>query len=428
MRVLMFGWEYPPHITGGLGTACHGLSTALSHMVSKITFVLPRIKAPISHGAVDLMSVADIPLMSESFSTAWIPELEVFCVDSSLKPYLSEEEYLRHMAWLTLDHEATQKSTVSAPSLVQLSGDYGANLFEEVFRYARLAAQLVTSRPFDVIHAHDWMTFLAGVEAKRLSGKKLIVHVHALECDRSGPNIDQRVYDIERRGMEEADHIIAVSHRTKEQIVSQYGIDQAKITVVHNGIANSSEELAAPAHQRRLPLQVCVFLGRITQQKGPEYFLEAAYLVTQKYPDVRFVMAGCGDLLPHMITRMAELKLIKNFHFTGFVNEEARDQLLSEADLFVMPSVSEPFGLSPLEALQHGVPVIVAKQSGVSEVLNHAIKVDFWDVRRIADAMIKVLSIPALKRQLQEGAPEDLAGLSWDHAAAKVMQIYREVV
>lgn len=424
MRVLMFGWEFPPHITGGLGTACHGLSYALSQLVSKITFVLPRIKGPRSASPVDLLSVADIPLPTGAMHTAWIPELELLCIDSSLRPYVSEEEYQKHLAaW----HE-TWEARQGASSMVQLSGDYGANLFDEVFRYAKVASQLVLSRSFDVIHAHDWMTFLAGVEAKKISGKKLVVHVHALECDRSGLHIDSRVYDIERRGMEEADHIIAVSQRTKDLIVSHYGVPASKITVVHNGITGPLTPTSHSHTQKRISGQVCVFLGRITQQKGPEYFLEAAYLVSQKYPDVRFVMAGCGDMLPQMIERMAELKLVKNFHFTGFVDETQRDKLLSEADLFVMPSVSEPFGLSPLEAIQHGVPVIVTKQSGVSEVLHHAIKVDFWDVRRIADAIIKVLSIPALKTQLQEGAPEDLAGLGWDKAAAKVMQIYREVV
>lgn len=424
MRVLMFGWEFPPHITGGLGTACHGLSHALSHLVSKVTFVLPQIKGTQTQGPIDLLSVADIPLHADTFRTEWIPELEIMSIDSTLRPYLTEKEYFERLGWLAHDHSSASQGS----SIVQLSGDYGANLFEEVFRYARVASQIVQSRSFDVIHAHDWMTFLAGVEAKRLSGKKLIVHVHALECDRAGTQMDSRVCDIEHRGLVEADRIIAVSHRTKEQIIAAYGIHPHKITVVHNGIAGSFDYQHVQHHKARLSRKVCVFLGRITQQKGPEYFLEAAYLVTQKYPDVRFVMAGCGDMLPQVITRMAELKLVENFHFTGFVNADERDQLLSEADLFIMPSVSEPFGLSPLEAIQHGVPIIVTHQSGVSEVLKHAIKVDFWDVRRIADAIMKVLSIPALKTQLQEGAPEDLAGLSWDKAASKIMQIYQEVV
>lgn len=425
MRVLMFGWEFPPQITGGLGTACHGLSTALSNLVKEVTFVLPRIHTgDAKAGKVELLGANEIKLMQESADVDIFPNIDTYSIESSLKPYLTAQEYEEQIRWI-----AEQRAAHGIQSVFWFSGDYGKSLFEEVIRFGQIASRAVMSKKFDIIHAHDWMTFLAGVKAKQLSGLPLIVHVHALEFDRSGEQIDQRIYDIERYGMEQANHIIAVSQRTKDLIVQKYAIPPQKITVVYNGAFHDPSRITHfPARKHPLPGKTVVFLGRVTMQKGPEYFLEAAYMVAKKLNDVRFVMAGSGDLLPRMISRMAELRLVDRFHFTGFVTERQRGLLLSETDLFVMPSVSEPFGITPIEAIQFGVPVIVTKQSGVSEILKHAIKVDFWDVRKMADCMINILTSSDLTKQLVEGSKEDLSTISWFRAAHQVHKIYQEVI
>jgi glycogen(starch) synthase len=425
MRVLMFGWEFPPQITGGLGTACHGLSTALSHLVNEITFVLPRIHTGDSKaGKVRLLEASAIGNLNDPLDFEISPNIDVYSIESSLKPYLTSLEYEAQVRWI-----AEQRAAQGMQSVFWFSGDYGKSLFEEVIRFGQIASRAVLVKKFNIIHAHDWMTFLAGVKAKQLSGLPLIVHVHALEFDRSGDQIDQRIYDIERYGMEQANHIIAVSQRTKDLIIQKYGINHNKISVVYNGaFHDQSRTSRSQLRKHPLPGKTVVFLGRVTMQKGPEYFLEAAYMVAKKLNDVRFVMAGSGDLLPRMISRMAELRLVDRFHFTGFVTEKQRALLLSETDLFVMPSVSEPFGITPIEAIQFGVPVIVTKQSGVSEILKHAIKVDFWDVRKMADCMINILTSSDLIKQLVEGSKEDLSSISWFRAANQVHQIYQEVM
>jgi glycogen(starch) synthase len=419
MKVLMFGWEFPPLITGGLGTACHGLSTSLARLVEKITFVLPKVNAPYDAQGVHIVGASEFKY--ETVAQVGGMNLEIFNIQSSLRPYLTEDDYVR-----SLETIAGQRTQVSGGGVFKLSGDYGNNLLSEVFRYAAIASIIAANDAYDVIHAHDWMTFPAGIEAKRRLGVPLIAHVHALEFDRSGDRMNQSIFEIERQGMEAADRIIAVSHRTADLIVDKYGITAEKITVVHNGIAPlaADEKLRRQNHVKG---KLVVFLGRITMQKGPEYFLEAAYLAAREIPEVRFVMAGCGDMMPRMIDRMAELNLIDRFFFTGFLDEKKRDHLFSIADLFVMTSVSEPFGLTPVEAIQHDVPVIVTKQAGVAEVLFHTIKVDFWDTRRIADAIIKILSEPSLSRQMIEGSRKDLDGITWELAANKVFQIYKEL-
>jgi glycosyltransferase involved in cell wall biosynthesis len=437
MKVLMFGWEYPPHITGGLGTACHGLSNSLACLVERLTFVMPRLAGRAEEGPVDLISASHVELTAAETQHAESDAahiLEYVAIDSPLRPYVSPDAYLKT---IVRDFPVARQSSKAESRTfhVELTGSYGPTLLDETARYAIVAAQLARRQKYDVIHAHDWMTFPAGVAAKRVSGAPLIVHVHALEFDRCGDAIHQGVYNIEREGMEAADLIIAVSRRTKQMIVERYGISEEKVRVVHNGIAARREEpeeattADGPLPQRcRLPGRLVVFLGRVTMQKGPEYFLEAAYLVKRRLDDVRFVMAGTGDMWTRMVARMSELDLLDCFHFTGFVDEKRRNQLLSMADLFVMSSVSEPFGLTPVEALQHGVPVIVSRQAGVSEVLTGAVKVDFWDVRRIADAIINVLGNESLARQLREDGGRDLQHLDWDSAARRVVDVYEEVV
>ncbi|HPI40776.1 MAG TPA: glycosyltransferase [Pseudobdellovibrionaceae bacterium] len=451
MKVLMFGWEFPPMITGGLGTACQGLSAELSHLIEKITFILPQRVGPGKHPETPHLELVDAsellhrehlnpikPSMPSNISTELVDSkiqnsLEFISVSSILTPYLSEKEYQQQLKIIQEQTLATgtSKSTASRDSSSQnsvqtfMSGGYGAHLFSEVSRFSQLATQAVLLDQYDIIHAHDWMTFPAGVAAKRMSRRPLVLHVHSLEFDRCGDNINQAVYDIERYGLENADRIIAVSHRTKEMIVSRYGISPHLIHVIHNGVTPVEKKVFG---HKPFNGPLVSFMGRITMQKGPEYFLNAAYLVSQKIPNVQFVMAGHGDLRNRMVLRMAELQLVDRFHFPGFLNESHRAELLSMTDVFVLSSVSEPFGLTPMEALQFGVPVIVSKQSGVSEVLQHAIKVDFWDARKMADAIIKILSEPSLALNLGQGGMRELNTFTWQRPAHQIHQLYKEIL
>lgn len=421
MKVLMFGWEYPPLITGGLGTACYGLSQSLSRLVEKVTFVLPRIKGTVDGGILDIVDASDfeLPPGRESYDE----QVEVVTIQSRLRPYLTHDEYQRELGKAIKTRQTKRRESGG----LSFSGDYDDDLQREVYRYAEVAGDIARLDDYDVIHAHDWMTFPAGIKAKQILKKPLVVHVHALEYDRAGDSVHQGIVEIEKQGMQQADKVIAVSERTRDLIVRKYGIDASKVEIIHNGVLpllNHHQKRRAKPFDEKL----VVFLGRVTMQKGPEFFLEAAYQVYRKMKNVRFVMAGHGDLLPSMIMKMAQMKLTDRFHFTGFVGEEKRNQLLSMADLFVLTSISEPFGITPLEALQHDVPVIVSKQSGVAEVLRHTIKVDFWDVRKISDAIINILQSEALTKQLVEGGRLDLEAISWEKGAQKVVNLYREIV
>jgi glycosyltransferase involved in cell wall biosynthesis len=277
-----------------------------------------------------------------------------------------------------------------------------------------------------VIHAHDWMTIFAGLHAKKISGKPLILHVHALEFDRSGEHVNQDIYDIERLGMSMADRIVAVSHYTKNVIVNRYGVHADKVAVVHNAVSRA-EAGDVYKVERNADKKIVLFLGRITFQKGPDYFVEAAAKVLKEIPDVTFVMAGAGDMMPRMIKRVAELGIGKNFHFTGFLQGAEVEQIFTMSDLYVMPSVSEPFGISPLEAMVYDVPVIISRQSGVSEILRHALKVDFWDVKEMANKIIAILKYPSLSDEIVERSREEVRNIRWEHAAEKIADVYRSV-
>ncbi|HZX74428.1 MAG TPA: glycosyltransferase family 4 protein, partial [Cyclobacteriaceae bacterium] len=306
------------------------------------------------------------------------------------------------------------------------TGLYGTTLLDEVNRYGNVAREIARSHSFDVIHAHDWLTFPAGIEAKKISGKPLVIHVHATEFDRAGEkNINQRVFDIEKSGMMEADKIIAVSHWTKDILIKKYGISEEKISVIHNGVTPQTE--SDFSYLPKISKHIVTFLGRITYQKGPQYFIEAARKVLSQFPDAHFVMAGSGDLLPEMMMRVARAKISSRFHFTGFLKGEQIHQLWSVTDVYVMPSVSEPFGITPLEAIQAHVPVIVSNQSGVAEVMKHAIKVDFWDTDALANAIMSVLNHQPLSNSLKINSGRELKTLTWNRAAKKVNTLYEEL-
>lgn len=425
MKVLMFGWEFPPYISGGLGTACFGLTQGLLAKGADITFVLPKLVGPTAPGPMKIVGANHVHLRyASAIKKLQEKELKFVEVFSSLKPYLTETSYVQQMEQFR-DQEIARR--FPNPGLVDVSSDYSGNLIDEVGRYATIGAILGADEEHDVIHAHDWMTFLAGIEAKKQSKKPLVVHVHSTEFDRSGDSPNPDIYWIEKQGMDAADYIIAVSQRTKDIIVQRYHQQADKVTVVHNAITKEPG-IAKENAGKLLKEKIVLFLGRVTVQKGPDYFLEAASIVHKKLKNVRFVMAGVGDMLPRMIERAAALRIHDRFHFTGFLRGVERERIFAMSDVYVMPSVSEPFGLTPYEVMKYGVPVILSKQSGITEVVENAIKVDFWDIQKLAGAIISVLTDSQVSQSLSEGSAREWAEVDWSTAADKVNDLYYRAV
>ena len=426
----MFGWEFPPHIAGGLGTACYGMTRGLAHNGVEVVFVMPRAYGDEDQRFVRVVNASDVETIGtrdHEFSEELLEKVSFIHIDSNMLPYISPEEYAAYHDEFVRSGR-THEWTDVWKQRYTFSGKYGANLMEEVARYAMVAAQVAKDLEgqFDVIHAHDWLTYFAGIAAKRVSGKPLVVHMHATEFDRSGENINRRVYAIEKAGMQAADRVIAVSELTRRIVIGKYGIPADKVVTVHNAVRFGESEEAAP--ERAVKDKVVTFLGRITYQKGPDYFVEAAAKVLQRVSDVRFVMAGSGDLMNHVVRRVAQLGIADRFHFTGFLKGGEVQRMFRLSDVYVMPSVSEPFGISPLEAMRSGVPVIISRQSGVAEVLDYAIKVNYWDVDALADAIYGLLTYPALGRMFASKGLEEVTGLKWTNAAAKIKTVYETVV
>ncbi|MCX8147095.1 MAG: glycosyltransferase family 4 protein [Candidatus Woesearchaeota archaeon] len=396
MRVLMFGWEFPPYSSGGLGTACEGIVKGLSNKGIEIIFVAP--KTPKSSEKIKFISAFD------NVTFKHIPSL----ISS---PYMTEEDYKKEIISISSE----KRQTI-----------YGRNLFHEVYLFSERAKQIAKKEKFDIIHAHDWLTFKAGIKAKEISKKPLVIHVHATEFDRTGGNgINPYVYDIEKEGMQKADKIIAVSNYTKNIIVSKYGIDPEKVEVAHNAVDFTKKEFK----DAKIGCfdKIVLFLGRITLQKGPDYFIYAAKRVIDVYPNAKFVVVGSGDMEPFIIEKAAELGIADKVLFAGFLQGEDVDRAYQMADVYVMPSVSEPFGITPLEALKNNVPVIISKQSGVSEVLHHALKVDFWDIDELANKIISTLRFSELRDELRQNGINDVRKLSWDITAEKCIGVYNKV-
>jgi glycosyltransferase involved in cell wall biosynthesis len=486
MRVLMLGWEFPPFISGGLGTACYGLTKALSGIGQDVMFVLPRpvatpfsthVKLVSAHAGSSLAMPAteyrldefervnfrsvestepidsgahqpfwsgpyDRPEGSEPSSTvggekakATTTTVETRTVQKVIEERVKE---IRATAVSAASHGG------SGPSEGQVhTGDtappppgshYAGDLFAEVQRYAHLASEVAKKEQFDVIHAHDWMTYPAGLAVAAASGKPLVVHVHSTEFDRAGLHVDQRIYDIERRGMHAAVKVIAVSHLTKNLCVHHYGVEPENIEVVHNAIEfagngnGNSASYDAEKYKIHENEKIVLFLGRITMQKGPEYFLAAAKKVLEVMPNVKFVMAGSGDMVRRTIEMAAQMGIGHKVLFTGFLRGADVERVFKMADLYVMPSVSEPFGIAPLEAMSNDVPVIISKQSGVSEVLQHALKVDFWDVGEMANKIVAVLRHPPLSAVLKSHGSFEVKKLSWTDAAKACVHVYEAAI
>jgi glycogen(starch) synthase len=418
MKTLMLGWEFPPFISGGLGTACYGLTKAMARRGMQITFVLPKAATAGHSGNVKMLS-AEGDVKTEELSR--LKNIRFRVVGSALRPYTScgtdggckheqKTNHIRSWYWGSSGH----------------GNNYGIDMYEEVHRYAEKVAQIATVEDFDVVHAHDWMTYPAGIAAAEASGKPLIVHVHSTEFDRSGQNVNQMIYDIERWGMHAAAKVIAVSNYTKNIIINHYGVPSDKVEVVYNGVESNNGAYSQPLPEKTD--KIVLFLGRITMQKGPEYFLAAAKKVLEVVGNVKFVMAGDGDMTHRMIEYAAHLGIGHKVFFTRFLQGADVDRMYRMADLYVMPSVSEPFGIAPLEALQHDVPVLISRRSGIAEVLRHALKVDFWDINQMANKIVAVLKHPPLRGTLSKNGHAEAQKFRWEDSAEKVNKIYEQTL
>ncbi|MBN2212796.1 MAG: glycosyltransferase [Bacteroidales bacterium] len=423
----MFGWEFPPHISGGLGTASYGLTKGLNSVGDvEILFVVPKAYGDEDQSVLKLIDAGEIVISDRVVDyKGFFKKISFIEVGSQLIPYTSPEEYEK-LVNLTKQKQKTLINTLFSGKLT-FSGGYGADLFQEIANYSAVASIIGVNFDFDVIHAHDWLTYPAGIAAKFVSGKPLIIHVHATDFDRSGGNVNPSVFEIEKRGMDMADRIITVSNLTRNIVIEKYGINPDKVITVYNAVEPLIDREKVKT-QSGISDKIVTFLGRITLQKGPEYFIEAAYQVLRKMDKVRFVMAGSGDMLNRMIARIAALRMGDKFHFTGFLKGTDVYSMFDLSDVYVMPSISEPFGISPLEALQSNVPVIISRQSGVSEILKHAIKVDFWDIHAMADAIYGILNYEGLPKMFRKYAREEVASLKWENTASKVKEIYQSVL
>ncbi len=450
MRVLMLGWEFPPFISGGLGTACYGLTKALSSIGTDILFVLPRpVTTPFSTHVKLVSPRIDSPLAAPSteFRMDEFERVTFRTIDAQMgSPYQSTKDYAARQfaerqrgakqqvvataaggstAGVVAAEEGSQPaSSVPAPSAA--GNHYAGDLMSEVQRYAMLATEIGRTESFDVVHAHDWMTFPAGLAVAGMKGVPLVVQVHSTEFDRSGVHVDTRIYDIERRGMHGAIKIIAVSHLTRQLITHHYGIDPSKVEVVYNAIDINGNSFDESKYAIGKDEKIVLFLGRITLQKGPEYFLAAAKKVLEVMDNVKFVMAGSGDMIRRTIELAASMGIGHKVLFTGFLRGGDVERVFRMADLYVMPSVSEPFGIAPLEAMSHDVPVIISKQSGVSEVVQHALKVDFWDINEMANKIIAVLKHPPLASTLRQHGSFEVRRMNWVDSAKRCVEVYEQ--
>ena len=475
MKVLMFGWEFPPHISGGLGTASYGLTKSLSAIKDlEILFVVPKLYGDEDEDVAKLIGAESITVKhhKKSFTNSWqesiktlkgnkkasskikkseilsnLKSIEIIEVKSKLQPYLSIDEFEKFLKEnnifgknIKIDKEGklyyekdgeikeinfskTEEETYTEDGKYKFAGGYGTNLLQEVYNYARVAAIIAKENDFDLIHGHDWLANAAGIAAKKVSGKPLVIHVHATEYDRGGEErIDTRVFALEKAGMQVADKIITVSNLTKNIIIKHYGADESKIQTVYNAVEPQDAE--NNIYKKNVKEKLVTFLGRITYQKGPAYFVNAAKKVLEKTDDVRFVMAGNGDMFHEMIRYAAELGITNKFHFTDFLKGDEVTKMFAISDVYVMPSVSEPFGISPLEAMRSNVPVIISKQSGVAEVINNAIKIDYWDEDALADAIYGLIKYNGMSKMFIQESKKEVDSMKWDKPAKEVKKIY----
>ncbi len=426
MRVLMFGWEFPPHISGGLGTASYGLTKGMATLDDlEVIFVVPKAWGDEDQSVVRLVGANQIPVAYKTvYYKGFKRPIERIEVSSKIVPYTDPEDF-----WKRVNSEVSGYNyyvKTNSEGKVDFSGKYDMSLMDEIYKYSVVASVIADENEFDIIHAHDWLAYPAGIAAMEVSGKPLVIHVHATDFDRSGGNVNPDVYRIEKNGMDAASKIITVSNLTRDIVINKYNINPDKVETVYNAV--EPVKVTENSFTKGFDEKVVTFLGRITLQKGPEYFIEAAYKVLQVMHNVRFVMAGSGDMMERMMRRAAALKITDRFHFTGFLKGTDVFTMLDMSDVYIMPSVSEPFGISPLEAMQSNVPVIISKQSGVAEILTHAVKTDFWDIDAMADAIYGILNYPALSHMFIKNGKEEVIRLKWDNSARHVRDIYYRVI
>ncbi|MEM9416306.1 MAG: glycosyltransferase [Planctomycetota bacterium] len=486
MRILMLGWEFPPFISGGLGTACYGLTRALAEQGHRVTFVLPKQVDGEMASHVKLLTPQDRPSdggrgrsaapgegqagagprtpgeVASTFEydppagSAELPGVTFKAVPSRVAspyggglPASGAHPYLSSLqpapGRLPSGATSAQCNTADAPdhathppapaySPAPDAPVYTGDLPAEARRYADLCVDLARGGDFDVIHAHDWLTFPAAQAVSAATGKPWVAHVHSTEHDRSGDRLNEAIAQIERAAVHRAHRVVAVSHLTRNILCERYGMDLGRCEVVYNGV----EQTIRNGVERHEPIEptagingdekVVLFLGRVTMQKGPEYFVAAAKRVLEVMDNVKFVIAGAGDQIDQTIQQATQAGIGKHVTFTGFLHGDEVAQAYERADVFVMPSVSEPFGIAPLEAVAHDVPVIISKQSGVSEVLTHALKVDFWDIDDIADKIVGVLRHPPLGQTMRKHADLQVRRLTWQGAAERCGQVYGELL
>jgi glycosyltransferase involved in cell wall biosynthesis len=416
MKALMFGWEFPPHILGGLGTASYGLTKGMAQQPDmEITFVIPKPHGDEDQSFLKIIGACNVPVV-------W-KDNEWNYVNQHIGWIMHPDEYYWLRNGIKYDFRRIFTNDLGC---IDFSGRYPDNLIEEISNYEAVSSVLAHQLDFDIIHSHDWLTYPAGVFAKQISGKPLVIHVHATDFDRSRGQVNPTVYSIEKRGMDAADHIMTVSDLTRNIVIEKYHQDPRKVTTVHNAVEPLPDADSFSKTVRKD--KIVTFLGRITMQKGPEYFVEAAHRVLQKTNDVRFVMAGSGDMMNAMIDLAAKRQIADRFHFTGFLKGRQVHEMLAESDVYIMPSVSEPFGISPLEAMQVGTPTIISKQSGCAEILNHAIKIDYWDIDAMADAIYAIVKNPAMYKSLRELGRDEVNNIKWYDAGLKVRGIYESVM
>ena len=416
MKALMFGWEFPPHILGGLGTASYGLTKGMALQPDmQITFVIPKPYGDEDQSFLKIIGACNVPVVWKENNWDY--------VNQRIGNVMHPDEYFWLRNGIKYNFNRIYTNDLGC---IDFSGRYPDNLIEEISNYEAVASVLAHQLDFDIIHSHDWLTYPAGFFAKQISGKPLVIHVHATDFDRSRGQVNPTVYAIEKRGMDAADHIMTVSELTRRTVIEKYNQDPAKVTTVHNAVEPLSDAETFTKTPRKD--KVVTFLGRITMQKGPEYFVEAAHLVLQKTKGVRFVMAGSGDMMNAMIDLAAKKGISDRFHFTGFLKGRQVHEMLAESDVYIMPSVSEPFGISPLEAMQVGTPSIISKQSGCAEILTHAIKTDYWDIDAMADAIYSIVKNPSMYKSLRELGREEVNNIKWYDAGLKVRGIYDSVI
>ncbi|HHT22079.1 MAG TPA: glycosyltransferase [Bacteroidales bacterium] len=416
MKALMFGWEFPPHILGGLGTASYGLTKGMAQQEDlELTFVMPKPSGDEDQSFLKIIGANTVPVVWKDVN--WDQ------VNNKIGRFMHPDEYFWLREGIKYDYRRIHTNELGC---IDFSGKYPDNLIEEISNYEAVGSVLAHRLDFDVIHSHDWLTYPTGAFAKQISGKPLVIHVHATDFDRSRGKVNPTVYSIEKRGMDAADHIMTVSNLTRRTVIEKYHQPPHKVSTVHNAVEPLEDADSFVKEPRKD--KIVTFLGRITMQKGPEYYVEAAARVLAKTKNVRFVMAGSGDMMEAMIDLAAQRGIADRFHFPGFLRGRDVHNMLAQSDVYIMPSVSEPFGISPLEAMQVGTPSIISYQSGCAEILTHVVKTDYWDIDAMADAIYGIVTYPAKYQSMRELGLEEVNNIKWYDAGLKVRAIYDKVI